>query len=80
MNKHCQKISEKDGAALYRFDFHFGPNPFMVTKYSFYAAAKNGHVEANISQNGSFGIFSKEMSEEEFEKNFETFLARMGGK
>ena len=76
--KHFTKIAEKDGAALYRFDFHFGPNPLMVTKYSFFAAVKDGRVEANISQDGSFGLFSKDMSEEEFSQKFEELLVKLG--
>jgi len=80
MNGHFKKTSEKDGAALYRFDFQFGPNPLMVTKYSFFAAVKDGRVEANISQDGSFGLFSKDMSQEDFDKKFDEFLVKMRGK
>jgi hypothetical protein len=80
MNKNFIKVKEKDGAALYCFSFHFGPNPLMVTEYSFYAAVKNGRVEANISREGSFGLFSDSMSQEDFNQKFEEFLARLQGK
>jgi hypothetical protein len=44
MHSAFKKVKEKDRAALYRFDFQFGPNPLMVTEYSFYAAVKDGRV------------------------------------
>lgn len=82
MNKHFRKISEKDGAALWAFDFQFGPNPLMVNNYSLKVAIKDGRAQANIQDDIGLGGYwtGEETSEQEFEQKFETFLARLGAK
>ena len=82
MHQAFKKIAEKDGATLWAFDFQFGPNPLMVTNYSLKVAVKDGRAQANLQDNIGHGLYwnAPESSEAEFERQFETFLARLQGK
>jgi len=82
MHQAFKKIAEKDGAALWRFDFQFGPNPLMVTNYWIQVVVKDGRAQANMQDNIGNGLYwtAPESSEEEFDRQFETFLARLQGK
>ena len=79
--KHFTKIAEKDGAALWQFNFQIGPNPFMATNYELKVVIKNGRAQANLSDNIGHGGYwtAPESSEQEFESKFEEFLARLQG-
>lgn len=75
MHEAFQKITEKDGAALWAFDFQFGPLPMRMK-----VAVKNGRAQANLSDLIGRYWTGDESSEQEFEEKFEEFLGRLQGK
>lgn len=80
MHRHFTKIAEKDGAALYEFQFQFGRNFLMMEDFSLKVAVKDGRAQPNLSDKNGLYWTEKETSLEDFNKNFEDYLARLEGK
>ena len=80
MHNAFQKIAEVSGAALYQFDFAMQSNPFATpVKHRLQVATKDGKAQPHIEADDGLNWTGDESTEQDFDKNFATFIARLKG-